>query len=1339
MSNENKFQYVEFGKLLVALRNESHLSQTEFANRVKASQQSVSRWERGESRPRSKEFDLIATVLSADVNELLILSGHVPSIRVATYDQPFPIDSLTPDSFERFCLHLLDKLYSTSKVHRAGGSGHKQDGLDIEVTSKDGATYTFQCKRVTNFGEAKIDAAVKAHTAHADKKYLLLSIIASPQARKALAKHNDWDIWDKEDISLKIRSLPKRDQIELVDIFFRGQRQALLGEPEAGPWMGLDDFFGPYLCKDSAFNHKWDLIGRSNELSIICEAINNQDIKITFLTGAGGSGKSKLLYQALVKYEAERNGVSIRLLSSTEEASNKSLDDLGSGEKLLVIDDAHERDDLPLLFQFAANPKNKTRLLISLRPYGLERARGDAASMNLQKPRITEIKLDRLSLKESTELATQVLREYGGSEQFAENIARLTLDCPLATVMGAQVVSKEHIRPELVHNEQNFRTLILNRFEKVIAGEIAKGQDIERVTKILKVLALIQPFSIEDQRTADLIEKVESVAASDSARLIKLLINAGVLFKRGGLYRISPDLLADHIIENNCIDAEDRTSGYAEKVFDIAPDQFIERILLNLSKLDWRRANGDPTNSHLLDVVWGKLKSESHISAMTAVSYYQPARALAFAEKSISEGDIPRKITDLLKYVAYNFEYIPRACACLWELGKSDNRKLHQTPEHAVRILSELCAIEPNKPIEYSGALVNFGLSLLDNDDAWKGEYTPYDVLQGILRTEGHSTTSNGREFSMNPFYVRQQAVAALRASVIDAAIERLSNDNLRIATHSASFLHNALRYPMGQFGTTIPKGDIGLWTKEFIETLKKIKSKLDSSDIAPIVHIELMKSVNWHAHYGEDTTKPIAASILDATPDTLDYRTLITLIDGFGHQVDAIGYEAKMEKWEDAKKQLVQDLLEKYSNLVELYLYLENLLKQAKQFNVQGNITPYILFYELLNAEPKFAKVILDSALDDHDSVSSEFIAQALNTDFKSNRVSALNYAQHLLETKNPVVARSVAHSLDWIFRDLSPQPEEIGVLRQLIASDNESVVQSSIHAIGNVAKNNTPLAIELFMSVDMSKSSKLANEALSICDENNSLNIEFLGEAVVQEIYRKILPLQTLDGHWIETFISNCSLKYPVITAKFYMERVKIAATNQDFNYRPCIYGPWAHVQVKFRESSEFNYLLNSIWAWMRENEIESYDFHREASRLFEVMFKPIDEAVLIFLREKLRGDQMDIQIMSNIHRHFSPDFCFNHPQYIIDYLDRANSFGKEIVKNGISSMYSSTMSGMRSGTPGQPFAKDILARDKSTEILQKLSPLSPAHRLFTLIKDSAEREIESAYKESEYFADN
>jgi hypothetical protein len=67
---------------------------------------------------------------------------------VTSFDQPFPIDALTPDSFERFCLYFLKRHYPGAKVHRLGGPGHAQDGLDIEVVFCNGFRYGFQCKRV---------------------------------------------------------------------------------------------------------------------------------------------------------------------------------------------------------------------------------------------------------------------------------------------------------------------------------------------------------------------------------------------------------------------------------------------------------------------------------------------------------------------------------------------------------------------------------------------------------------------------------------------------------------------------------------------------------------------------------------------------------------------------------------------------------------------------------------------------------------------------------------------------------------------------------------------------------------------------------------------------------------------------------------------------------------------------------------------------------------------------------------------------------------------------------------------------------------------------------------
>jgi transcriptional regulator with XRE-family HTH domain len=229
--------YEVFGKLLTELRQKAGIaSQAEFAALVKSKQQTVSRWEAGQSRPRDKQIPLIAAVLKASVSDLLAAAGFTRKTVVVSFDQPFPIDGLTPDSFERFSRHFLQAMYPEARVENAGGQGHTQDGLDVTADFPDGTTFSFQCKRTGEFGPQKVHAAVAKHTVAATKKVLLLTKVASPQARAAMKEHPGWEIWDREDISHKIRQLSVDDQIRLVDIFFRGQRFALLGVNEAGPW-----------------------------------------------------------------------------------------------------------------------------------------------------------------------------------------------------------------------------------------------------------------------------------------------------------------------------------------------------------------------------------------------------------------------------------------------------------------------------------------------------------------------------------------------------------------------------------------------------------------------------------------------------------------------------------------------------------------------------------------------------------------------------------------------------------------------------------------------------------------------------------------------------------------------------------------------------------------------------------------------------------------------------------------------------------------------------------------------------------------------------------------------
>jgi hypothetical protein len=68
----------------------------------------------------------------------------------------FRLAPFSPDSFERFALHFLAGLYPNAKVHPAGKSGHKQEGLDIEVTFPDECTHSSASAKTTRLRRAEI-------------------------------------------------------------------------------------------------------------------------------------------------------------------------------------------------------------------------------------------------------------------------------------------------------------------------------------------------------------------------------------------------------------------------------------------------------------------------------------------------------------------------------------------------------------------------------------------------------------------------------------------------------------------------------------------------------------------------------------------------------------------------------------------------------------------------------------------------------------------------------------------------------------------------------------------------------------------------------------------------------------------------------------------------------------------------------------------------------------------------------------------------------------------------------------------------------------------------------
>jgi transcriptional regulator with XRE-family HTH domain len=1338
MSADARALYADFGILLSDLRQRAGIAhQSQLAELIKSSQQTVSRWEAGSSRPRASQIPLLARVLRTKAEVLLTAAGYAPTTTVASFDKPFPVDGLSPESFERFSQSVLQYIYSDAAVHAVGGQGHTQEGADIDVAFPDGACHTFQCKRMLQFGPRDVDKAVAAHTRQATRKFILLSRIASPRTRAAVRQHPGWDLWDKEDISRQVRTLPREQQLRLVTIFFPEQRFALLGETAEGCWQTIEGFFAPYMAGRGAFSHDWPLIGRADELAALLCKLEDNRIKVVLLTGAGGGGKSRIIKETAERYQAAHKGLVVRFLSPTQEATSKSLEELGDDEKLLVVDDAHDRNDLPLLFQYVASPENNARLVLSLRTYGRDYIKFQAAPFALTGTSMSEVALPMLGLAQATELARQALQRFGGPINEAESVARLTLDCSLATVIGAQVIATDRRHFELVKNEEVFRSTLLGKFQDIIAGRLGTKSDADLVRKVLRVLALLQPFYPEDQAILEVVATVEGIEAHDVSRLIRALTEGGVLFRRGGRYRLSPDLLADHIIEKACIGAGGSSTGYAEKVFAVAGDRYIEHVLLNLGKLDWRLANGRPSNSRLLDGIWDRLApttdyGDPHIKAVTAVAYFQPERALSFAEKQIREGRHLRDLPELIKYTAYTHDYTNRACECLWELGKSDARELNPHPGHAIRILSELCAVRPGKPLLFNEAVVDFGLSLLDRNDAWDQKYSPFDILKGILHPEGHTTEALGRHFSIKNFSINIEVVTALRTKVVDAIIRTLAHNNPGAAVLAASSLHEALRYPMDVTLEARQK-----WTADFVQTLDKVALSIRSRDVDPLVSIEVAHAISWHAHHGVEEIRAAARRILGALPNTLEFRSLLALADGYGHIIKLhADFREHEKKWNEYLTALVAELLRTYPDGEVLRAFIGRLVAHIKAYHSKASSSPYMLYRRLITGSLTLARATVDDALAHEDSPTRQFAATALAKIAQDSRADSFAYMKRFAESGSPDLQAAVGSAFGLFGPEELPLTmEETSILSKLLSASDTWIARCAVLAVRGIAKGDDRLAIDLFRSVDIGISHQLADDVFMNFAADGDGVLGTLTNEDVDIFLNRLMALPKLEGYWIETFLAAISAKHATRLAKFFMDRVDYATSKEDWEYRPCNYGPYEHVALEFRKSPDFGLVLRKVSDWIKSR--DDLLFRERSAELFDTMFKPFDDVLVADLQRWADvATEIDIRTIAKILGEAPPTFVLEQRAFVFRFLERAQQFGKGVLGEATNELFRSAISGVRSGGVGEPTPDDLATKQGAEDALAQLSRFSPAFALYESIAKHAVWSIDRSIRDGEAF---
>jgi len=457
-------------------------------------------------------------------------------------------------------------------------------------------------------------------------------------------------------------------------------------------------FFAAQLGGTAAFfNHDGPFIGRDLQLKRLIEFFDDSE-PVLLLKAPGGSGKSRLLLEAA---KAARRPESPRVffVDSAASWSAEDVNLLPSEPTVLVFDDAHRRPDLDRIIAACEQHNRNIRCVVSCRPSAV----GIVIPLlgQLSSGDLAEIELPALSKKDAEALA----RHYLGAplQHLAERLVNIADRNPLVVRVGAQCIADKLVVPEMLERTpEAFRRLVLDR---LLADPALSATDATARRQVLEVIAAIGPVVTENNELIAQLATIVNLPDYEVRRLLASLERSQFLIRRGRLVRVSPDVLADHLLYKAAVDETGKPTGFIDSMVALFR-QSLENILGNAAELDWRSATTAPGSEPVLSAIWRDLLSflprasnrvrTELVGQLKRAAIFAPAEVLEICEWLVEHRDAPKDdllsewgledtpnrlteaVTDIVAVIASHPDFTGRCAAQLWILGALDERPLNR-------------------------------------------------------------------------------------------------------------------------------------------------------------------------------------------------------------------------------------------------------------------------------------------------------------------------------------------------------------------------------------------------------------------------------------------------------------------------------------------------------------------------------------------------------------------------------------------------------------------------------------------------------------------------------------
>ncbi|MCT2587559.1 restriction endonuclease [Actinophytocola gossypii] len=790
--------------------------------------------------------------------------------------EPGPFEDFTDRllSAHRFCVGPVRKVV---EVERWGRRGDGQQGVDLVGKFSDGATAAWQCKRYAKLTPADVRGFVSDCSYPADKYYLVCSGEASASVRAEIAKHPHWALVDRRGLGRMLDELPLHKKRDVLDqTWGSATRKRLLKVPGEDAFLSLAAFTEARENPLRVPNDCGLRVGRQSELRDLDEVLDVDESQpaVVLVTGPGGRGKTRLLVEALTAFEAAHPEVPVLFASAGYRFDRAALGELPQTPAVVVVDDAHQDPEAlaPLLAYAETVPG--TQLVLGVRPSGAQVVRAQVATARFSPADVREVVVGELSKREATALVASLTEGLDVPWTGRAYFANQAVHSPLVAVVAAHLIRRGELTAPLAV-DAGLRGQVLTRYQELALDDI----DVP-ARRVLAVYAALGNVVDDDEEVRAHIARFCGLDPVVVLRWVAQLRDRGVLVSHHGGTQVTPDVLADYVLEQESV-ADGRDTGFARQLWQSFGERHAGRLVTELAELDWRLRRQDGPS--VFASVWESVRAEigeadldgvaRALSRISGLAVTQPhllidvleavrARPDTSATDDLRAQRVRSTLADLYgKCATTDPDLLETALDALWSLRCLDSRFTNSNTNRAERVITDELA--------NLGTLrhASFPNRILGRVEMWlaepKGVESPLFAVKPFLEKDGHRAVQEARlKLGFRTYHVSTSWARPVRDHIRTILLTAATGDDLGRAGDAVRLLAVAIRPPQGGFGDTPLDDEVLGWEDDDLATIVTL-TEVASGTGSPVIRRLVRESVAWTAERAKSLHLRHAALVL--------------------------------------------------------------------------------------------------------------------------------------------------------------------------------------------------------------------------------------------------------------------------------------------------------------------------------------------------------------------------------------------------------------------------------------------------------------------------------------------